>query len=66
MINYYFFEIVQKLFLIVRFLKMNALKFEISVQFKLDRESLWKVIKCSNTLLGITFKLVYKMERFLD
>lgn len=47
---------------------MNALKFEISVQFKHDRESLWKVIinKCSNTLLGITFKLVYKMERFLD
>lgn len=45
---------------------MNALKFEISVQFKHDRESLWKVIKCSNILLGITFKLVYKMERFLD
>lgn len=45
---------------------MNALKFEISVQFKHDRKSLWKVIKCSNTLLGITFKLVYKMERFLD
>lgn len=47
---------------------MNALKFEISVQFKHDRESLWKVIKCtgSNTLLGITFKVVYKMERFLD
>lgn len=46
---------------------MNALKFEISVQFKHDRESLWKVNNCSsNTLLGITFKVVYKMERFLD